>query len=62
MRKTIACNCLFVLTLLTGCAMSDTVFNLFGDHYTGGGTTRAEKRHHYDQQIEAAQSQSTWQP
>ncbi len=57
MRIKIALTCLFVLPLFTGCAaVPDVLFSVFGDHYTGGGITRVEKKDHYDRQVEASQS------
>ncbi len=44
---------LFALAVsCSGCSMSDAVFNLFGDNYSGGGTTRLEKKAHYESQLE----------
>jgi hypothetical protein len=42
------------LSLLSGCAVSDALFSVFGDHYTGGGTTWDDKKEHYDRQVEAS--------
>jgi hypothetical protein len=42
------------LLLFSGCTVSDALFEVFGGHYTGGGTTQAQKREHYDHQIEAS--------
>ena len=62
MRKLLHITCLLLVSTLTGCAISDVVFSAFGDHYTGGGTTRAEKKYHYDQQIEASKMHRDWEP
>ncbi len=43
-----------ILTTLPGCSVSDMFFGIFGDHYTGGGTTEFEKRWDYDRQVELA--------
>lgn len=33
--------------------MSDALFTVFGDHYSGGGSTRAEKEYDYNQRVNA---------
>lgn len=48
--------CFALLPLLSGCSVSDAMFNVFGDHYSGGGYTRAEKEYHYNQQVEASRN------
>jgi hypothetical protein len=43
------------LLLSSGCSViPDALFSVFGGNYTGGGTTRAQKREHYDRQVEAS--------
>ena len=39
---------------LTGCTCYDAMFNVFGDSYSAGGTSRAEKEYDYNQKIDAA--------
>ena len=56
MRRIVICVSLSFLMSISGCALPDALFNLLGDHYTGGGTTRAEKEYHFNAQIEAAQN------
>jgi hypothetical protein len=46
--------CLFLLPAISGCAMSDAVFAVFGDHYSDGGYTRADRKYHFEQQLEAS--------
>jgi hypothetical protein len=53
---------LVILTMLAGCAVSDVLFSVFGDHYSGGGTTRADKEYHYNQQLEAAREYGSLVP
>ena len=55
MRKAIILICLCLLPA-TGCSMSDALFSVFGDHYSGGGYTREEKQYHFNQQVEASRS------
>jgi hypothetical protein len=62
MRKIGHIACLLFLPMLTGCAVSDVLFEVFGDHYTGGGYTRADKEYHYNQRVEASQNYSPWNP
>lgn len=52
MRRTALLAILLSFSLLSGCAVSETLFNVFGDYYSAGGTTREEKKYHYDRQIE----------
>jgi len=54
MKKWIPLLLIACLTTLQGCAISDLVFCVFGDHYTGGGTTKFEKQWDYDRQVETA--------
>jgi len=56
MRKSLILTCLCLLPAVTGCSMSDALFSVFGDHYSGGGYTREEKEYHYNQQVEASRS------
>jgi hypothetical protein len=53
MRQTVFIACLVVLPLLAGCTVSDALLTVFGDGYTGGGYTRADKEYHADQQVQA---------
>ena len=62
MSKRTLLSFLLLLPTLTGCAISDTLFEVFGDHYTGGGYTRAEKEYHYNQQVEASREYARWNP
>jgi len=50
---------LAILSMFSGCTVSDALFSVFGDHYTGGGYTRAEKEYHYNQQVEASRNYSS---
>ena len=44
---------IFVLSVVvitaSGCSFYDAMFSVFGDHYSGGGETRQEKKWHYQQ-------------
>ncbi|MEM8945508.1 MAG: hypothetical protein AAGD11_10010 [Planctomycetota bacterium] len=62
MRKTLRWLCCLACLSSTGCAVSDVVFGLFGDHYTGGGTTECEKKYHYEQQLANARDASQYVP
>jgi hypothetical protein len=53
---------LLLLSMGTGCTVSDALFGLFGDHYSGGGTTREERQFHYRQQVEASQNYNSNYP
>ena len=61
MRKTMAITCLIFVSQFTGCAISDVLFSAFGESYTGGGVTRADKELHYNQQVEASQNYNNWE-
>ncbi len=37
---------------LSGCTVYEGLFSVFGDSYSGGGTTRAEREADYEAQIE----------
>lgn len=52
-KKGSAALAIALATFSVGCAMHDVLFGLFESGYTDGGTTTAEKRYHYGQQIEA---------
>jgi len=56
MRKAIILTLFVMLPALTGCTVSDALFAVFGDHYSGGGYTREEKEYHFNQQVRASQS------
>ncbi len=62
MRTAVILTCLALLSACTGCAVSDMLFAVFGDHYSGGGTTREEKKYHFDRQVEASQDYGSWNP
>ena len=63
MRKTVVLASLLFLPMLSGCAVSDMLFAVFGEeHYTGGGYTREEKKHDVDRHIEASQGHGSWNP
>lgn len=55
MRKAIILACLLLLPALTGCTVSDALFSVFGDHYSGG-YTREEKKYDFDRHVEASQN------
>lgn len=62
MKSIVFLAILLVLTTFTGCTVSDALFSVFGDHYTGGGHTRAEKEYHYNQQVEASRNYGSSMP
>jgi len=45
---------LIILATSTGCTVSDALFSVFGDHYSGGGYTWEDKHYDYDRKLEAA--------
>ncbi|MFN3150322.1 hypothetical protein [Bremerella sp.] len=50
--KRIILLALFVLLCMSpGCTVSDALFGVFGDGYTGGGSTWEEKKYDYDQRV-----------
>ena len=53
MRKIALLVVLMTIPFVAGCAMSDALFSVFGDYYSDGGTTPAEKKYHYDRQVDA---------
>lgn len=62
MRKNILLAALLLLPpfFAAGCAMSDALFMALGDYYSAGGETRAEKKYHFDRQVEAARNYESW--
>jgi hypothetical protein len=48
------------LPLLTGCTVADALFGVFGSYYTDGGDARADRKSHYDQQVQASQHYQPW--
>lgn len=56
MRKSVVFALVASLSTSTGCSIYDFAFGLFGDHYSAGGTSEAEKRLHYDREDERWQS------
>ena len=53
MRKATCIVCLLCLPFVTGCALSDIFYNLFGDAYSAGGATSAGRRMDYDERVNA---------
>jgi len=54
---------LFGLLLLVGaggCSLPSALFSVFGNHYTGGGTTLADKESHFDRQFESTKVDVPW--
>jgi hypothetical protein len=49
---------LFVLLCVTliGCSLPRHMFSLFSDNYSGGGESNADKERHFEQQLNAGQS------
>lgn len=61
MRRTILIVCLAFLPLLTGCStVTDFLFAAFHGGYTGGGSTHAERKSHFDHQREPSAHYSPW--
>lgn len=56
MRR-VAILCLLILPACTGCSLfGEMLFGLFGDSaYSGGGVSSADKRDHFDRQVQASQ-------
>jgi hypothetical protein len=57
MRRFALLVCLLILPACTGCSLfGDFLFGLLGDSaYSGGGVTSADKRDHFDRQVQASQ-------
>ncbi|MBI1249073.1 hypothetical protein GC197_14675 [bacterium] len=53
MKSTRLLSAILLLVPCLGCSMSDALFTVFGDHYSGGGSTRAEKEYDYNQRVNA---------
>jgi hypothetical protein len=53
MRKAILVLALVGAPLTTGCALSDLFFSIFGDAYSAGGSTDAERQLHYEDRVQA---------
>ena len=45
--------CALLLMGTSGCSLHDALFSAFGKHYSGGGTTRTEKRAHYENEVDS---------
>lgn len=60
MRKLTLIACLISLPMMSGC--KTLLFGFFGDYYSGGGSTRAEKQDHYDRRFEPSQHYEPWNP
>lgn len=60
MRSTVVLAGLLLLPIFTGCTAPEALFGVFGDHYSGGGYTRADKAHHFNQQVESSRSGGSW--
>jgi len=58
MRKATLIACLLFLPMLSGC--KTLLFGVFGDYYSGGGSTRADKEDHYTRQFEPSQHHVPW--
>ena len=56
MKRILYAVAFVLMPTLTGCTVSEALFSVFGDHYSGGGLTREEKQYHYKQQVEASQN------
>lgn len=52
MRRIALLTIMLLFTSLSGCAVHETLFNALGNYYSGGGTTREDKKYHFDRQIE----------
>ncbi len=61
MRKSAIIIFVLSISMFSGCSMSDLIFGVFRDGYTGGGYTTADKKDHYDRQVEASRNYSPWQ-
>lgn len=57
MRQLLAITCLCLLPCTTGCSLLPAaLFGIFGDHYSGGGYTRADREDHFNRAVEASQN------
>jgi hypothetical protein len=56
MRRIALLTFIISLLSLSGCTVPEALFSVLGDYYSGGGTTRAEKKYHFDGEIEKWQS------
>lgn len=52
MRRIFYAIAVLCILMTSGCAVNDWIFAAFGDHYSGGGLSRAEKQDHYDRESE----------
>ena len=52
MRKCLAIALIVFLPSLVGCSLYKQMFDVFGNHYTAGGTSQYEKKWDYDRQVE----------
>jgi hypothetical protein len=52
MRKAALTAILLILPALSGCAMSDVLYDLFGHGYSNGGTTDVTRRDDYDRRVQ----------
>ena len=56
MQKAVALTWLLLLPALSGCALSDAIFSLFGDSYSAAGPSWDDKQRHYESQVEASEA------
>jgi len=54
--------CLLLLPACSGCALSDTIFWVFGDSYSAAGPSRDDKYRHYNSQVEASEAYAEANP
>jgi hypothetical protein len=53
MRKAVLLLVLIGAPPTSGCALSDLLFDIFGDAYSAGGSTDAERQVHYEDRVRA---------
>ncbi|HRX81081.1 MAG TPA: hypothetical protein P5307_18560 [Pirellulaceae bacterium] len=51
-----------LLSTVSGCKVSDALFAVFSKGYTEGGYSEADKKYHYDRQIEGSQHYNPFSP
>jgi len=62
MKRNLMIVGLLLLSMGTGCTVSDALFGMFGSHYSGGGTSREEREYHYHRQVEASRDYGSSYP
>jgi hypothetical protein len=62
MHKALIVGGLIVIPAISGCAVADAFFTLFGHAYSGGGPTSFDRQRDYDQRVADSQAYADAHP